>query len=164
MKPAASKNRALCIWLPNWPLQRLNSLSLRERVGVRGPARELLLYEQFRHGTFRVVACSGRYGIRPGMSLAEATALAPVECQEHDPLADRTALLKLAGWCEQFGPIVGIEEPDNLLIDITGLGPLFGGEAWLVEQVMRAFQRLGLTVRVAIADTVGAVWGLRIIV
>ena len=93
------------------------------------------------------------------MSLAEATALAPVECQEHDPLADRTALLKLAGWCEQFGPIVGIEEPDNLLIDITGLGPLFGGEERLAEQVVRAFQRLGLTARVAIADTVGAAWG-----
>jgi protein ImuB len=127
---------------------------------VRSPARELLLYEQFRRGSFRVVACSGRYGIRPGMSLAEATALGNVECQEHDPLADRAALTKLAGWCEQFGPIVGIEEPDNLLVDVTGLGSLFGGEERLAEQVMRAFQRLGLTARVAIADTVGAAWAI----
>ena len=127
---------------------------------MRSPARELLLYEQFRRGSFRVVACSGRYGIRPGMSLAEATALGNVECQEHDPLADRAALTKLAGWCEQFGPIVGIEEPDNLLVDVTGLGSLFGGEERLAEQVMRAFQRLGLTARVAIADTVGAAWAI----
>ena len=171
MKPIASKNRALCIWLPHWPLQRIiatrqgrsnYSLSLGERVGVRVPARELLLYEQFRRGLFRVVACSGRFGIRTGMSLAEATALGNIECQEHDPLADRTALLQLAGWCEQFGPIVGVEDPDNLLVDVTGLGSLFGGEERLAEQVMRAFQRLGLTVRVAIADTVGAAWAIRI--
>ncbi len=127
---------------------------------MRVPAREILLYEQFRRGSFRVVACSGRFGIRPGMSLAEATALGNVECLEHDPLADHTALLQLAGWCEQFGPIVGVEEPDNLLVDITGLGPLFGGDERLAEQVVRTFQRLGLTVRAAVADTIGAAWAL----
>ncbi len=180
MKPFASKNCVLCIWLPHWPLQRHNSLSPGERVGVRGPAfaktpspcplprgegsKQIAANSS---STNNSAAARSALSLAPavsasdpGMSLAEATALGNVECQENDPLADRAALLQLAGWCEQFGPIVGIEEPDNLLVDVTGLGSLFGGEERLAEQVVRAFQRLGLTVRVAIADTVGAAWAI----
>ncbi len=115
-------------------------------------------------GCFRVVACSGKYGVRIGMPLAEATALAPAHFQQHDPQADRQALAHLAAWCEQFSPIVGIQEPDNLCLDVTGVGSLFGGEAGpggLAQQTLRALQRLGLTVRLAIADTLGAAWRWR---
>jgi protein ImuB len=53
-----------------------------------------------------------------------------------------------------------LEEPDNLLLDVTGLGPLFGGEHILAEQIVRAFGRRGLTIQLAIADTVGAAWAV----
>lgn len=94
------------------------------------------------------------------MPLAEATALAGAHLEEHDPEADRAALAQLAVWCEQFSPIVGLEDPDNLLLDVTGLGPLFGGEPILAEQILRAFHRRGLTIQLAIADTVGAAWAV----
>jgi protein ImuB len=47
-----------------------------------------------------------------------------------------------------------------LALDVTGLGPLFGGEAALAERVMREFHQRGLSVRVAIADTLGAAWAV----
>ena len=94
------------------------------------------------------------------MPLAEATALAGAHIEEHDPSADRATLAQLAAWCEQFSPIVGLEEPDNLLLDVTGLGPLFGGEHILAEQIVRAFHRRGLAIQLTIADTVGAAWAL----
>ena len=123
-------------------------------------SRELVLYEEHRRGCFRVVACSGKFGITPGMPLVEAAALGPVQCELHDPLADEAVLKKLAGWCEQFSPIVGIEGTDDLCLDVTGLGPLFGGEEAIVQQIARAFGRLGLQARLALADTLGAAWAM----
>lgn len=78
-----------------------------------------------------------------------------------DPFADVTALKKLARWCRRYSPIVGLEEadqPEALLLDITGCAHLFGGEAALARQVLRDVARLGLCAQAAIADTIGAAW------
>ena len=81
-----------------------------------------------------------------------------------DPLADREALEELAAWCQQFSPIVGIEDsplPESLLLDVTGLEHLFGGEGPLAQKIVDDFRtHRGLTVRVAIADTLGAAWAV----
>ncbi len=101
------------------------------------------------------------------MPLSEATALAeaaqsgPLHLEPHDPAADRRMLEKIAQWCHQFSPVVGVEDadpPSSLLMDITGLSHLFGGEAALVEKIARSFHRRGLRVRIGAADTVGAAW------
>ena len=147
MKRERSKHRALCLWLLQWPLQRLRLA----RPELK--RRELILYSPQR-GCLRVVA-SGKRGIPMGMPLAEAMALASAHFEQHDPAADRAALLQLAAWCEQFSPIVGIEPPDNLALDITGLGPLFGGEQSLAQQVLRAIQQQGFVGQLGIADTIG---------
>ena len=57
-----------------------------------------------------------------------------------EPQTDRAALEKLADWCGRFSPVVGIEEaaaPESLLLDITGLDALFGGEAQLAGEILR---------------------------
>ena len=72
-------------------------------------------------------------------------------------------LESLAAWCQRFSPLVGIEEgdePASLLLDITGLAHLFGGEAALAEQMVGDFAARGLRVRLAIADTLGAAWAI----
>jgi protein ImuB len=106
------------------------------------------------------------------MPLAEATALAPTAHFElHDPAADRAMLGQLANLCEQFSPIVGIAppvsaphdtlgQPDVLCLEVTGLGPLFGSEESLAQQVVRAFRQWGFIVQAAIADTLGAAWAM----
>ncbi len=80
-----------------------------------------------------------------------------------DPLADRRALEALAAWSARFSPVVGLEDsaaPQSLLLDVTGLAHLFGGEASLAARIVRDFARRGLTVRVAVADTLGAAWAV----
>ena len=64
--------------------------------------------------------------------------------------------------CRRFSPIVGLEPTDreSILLDITGLAHLFGGETALCEAIVRDFARRGLAVRVAIADTIGAAWAV----
>lgn len=83
--------------------------------------------------------------------------------EPYDRAADREALERLAEWCQRFSPLVGLEDspaPASLFADITGLTPLFGSEALLAAQVVRDFTQRGLTVRVALADTMGAAWAM----
>jgi protein ImuB len=83
--------------------------------------------------------------------------------ESYDRAADREALERLAEWCQRFSPLVGLEDscdPASLFADITGLAPLFGGEALLAAQVVRDFTHRGLTVRLALADTMGAAWAI----
>lgn len=158
-------SRILALWLPNWPVQRL----VRDQPELTG--RAIVLYEQdARHGQ-RVKACSGaaeQRAVRPGMPLAEAQTLLAEEKEEcpffacHDARRDQEVLVELAEWCEQFSPIVGLDqtdEPDSLLMDVSGLAHLFGGEPALAQTVVTACRQQSLTVRVAIADTVSAAWG-----
>ena len=77
----------------------------------------------------------------------------------HQADRDRDALLQLAIECEQFSPLVGLDEgdePDGLRMDIRGLAKLFGGEASLAERVAEFFQQRGYQVRISVADTPSA--------
>ncbi|MEN6451094.1 MAG: DNA polymerase Y family protein [Thermoguttaceae bacterium] len=67
---------------------------------------------------------------------------------------------QIADRCRRFSPLVGREATDSdcLLLDITGLAHLFGGEAALVEAMVHELAPFGLPVRVTVADTVGAAW------
>jgi len=81
----------------------------------------------------------------------------------YDPWADREALEALATCCGQFSPTVVVEPstaPESLLLDITGLAHLFGGETSLAERILDEFTRHKLVVRIAIADTLGAAWAV----
>jgi protein ImuB len=68
-------------------------------------------------------------------------------------------LLQLAIECEQFSPLVGLDEgdePDGLRMDIRGLAKLFGGEPSLAGRVGEFFQQRGYQVRISVADTPSA--------
>jgi protein ImuB len=152
MKPARSNSRVLCAWLPQWPVQRLRSARpelKRRALALHAPLR----------GCPRIVASSSP-ALAPGMTLTDAAAIAPIHFEAHDPLADWGALVKLAAACEEFSPTVGVDPPDNLCLNVTGLGPLFGGEEALARQASRALARQGVAARIAIADTLGAAWAL----
>jgi protein ImuB len=164
--------RILAVWLPNWPVQRL----VRVKPELEG--QPLILHQRSRRGQC-VAACSRaawQLGVRPDMPIAEASTLVaqasslssrqdacPTYCTNSDPVEDRMALEKLAAWCHRFSPLVGLEDadrPETLLLDVTGVARLFGGEQSLVEQVKQSFRRLRLEARVGLADTVGAAWAL----
>ena len=136
------------------------------RPELKGSA---VVFFEIHRGSRRVVACSDRakcLGVAAGMPLGEATALAEagmVHLEPYDATADRRMLEKIAEGCRQFSPVVGLEDapaPSSLLLDISGLGHLFGGEAALAERVVRGFHRRGLRVRIGVADTIGAAWAM----
>lgn len=102
-------------------------------------------------------------GVRTGRTLAEARALLGPDTphvERHDAVADAAALRSLAVFAERFAPTVAVDPPDGLLMDVTGCGPLFGGEDRLAHAVLDGVRRLRFCARVAVADTAGCAWAL----
>ena len=95
-------------------------------------------------------------GLRSGMPLADARAMYPaLAVAPSDPEADRRLLDAVADWCDRYTPLIGIDAPDGLVLDITGCAHLFGGEAALARDLLARLAAQGLHARAAIADTVG---------
>ncbi|HUR43891.1 MAG TPA: DNA polymerase Y family protein, partial [Aestuariivirga sp.] len=76
----------------------------------------------------------------------------------HEPEHDMASLLGLCHWMERYSPWVALEPPDGLLLDITGIPHLFGGEAKMLAGMRQRLARYGYTARIAVAETIGAAW------
>src|SRR5205085_1306071 len=104
-----------------------------------------------------VSAAAERLGLRPGMALAQARAMhSTLAVFPEDPAADRKLLERIAQWCQRYTPLVALDPPDGILLDITGCAQLFGGEQTLLDDVAARIAGLGFTLRAAVASTIGA--------
>ncbi|WP_255500850.1 DNA polymerase Y family protein [Caulobacter sp. 17J80-11] len=152
--------RILSVWSPNWPIA---SFRRRTRTAGARPADPFALVESVK-GARRLSAldeAAAAEGLFVGQALADALALVPaLVTADADPEADREGLEKLCDWCVRFSPAVAVDAPDGLLMDVTGLAHLWGGEAALVADLLARLAGNGVPVRGAIADTAGAAWAL----
>ena len=95
------------------------------------------------------------------MRLADARALCPgLKVAASDPAGDRAFLEALALWAQRWGPWSALDAPDGLLVDVSAVAHLFGGEPRLLADAEAAFAKRGLTANLAIAPTAGAAWAL----
>ncbi|MDB5634888.1 MAG: DNA-directed polymerase, partial [Tardiphaga sp.] len=93
-------------------------------------------------------------GLEVGLPLANARAVCPdIQVFDADPVADAQTLNHIADWCDRFTPLVALDLPHALFLDITGCAHLFGGEAALMQMLCRALIAQGFTVSAAIAGT-----------
>lgn len=96
-------------------------------------------------------------GIRRGQGLADARAMVPqLAVDEADPAGDAALLAAVADWADRYTPLVGLDPPDGLFLDIAGCAHLFGGEAALLADLLARLEAQGFAARAAIADTAGA--------
>lgn len=102
---------------------------------------------------------ASKLGLNLAMSLADARAMQPkLEAIEADPEEDARALDNIAAWCERFTPIVVLDPPEGLFLDITGCAHLFGGEENLRAELVTRLHAQGFGARAAIAPTPGCAW------
>jgi protein ImuB len=90
------------------------------------------------------------------MTVAHARALLSERAavvEPHQPQRELAALEALARWALRFSPIVAMDAPDGLLIDIAGCRRLFGGERRHVHLIAGATERLGFCTRAVAAPT-----------
>jgi len=93
-------------------------------------------------------------GLAPGLTLADARARIPeLAAVDHDPLADRLWLERLADGCDRWTPMVALDPPDGITLDVSGCVHLFGGETAFATDIERRFALAGIHLRLAIADS-----------
>ncbi len=156
--------RYLALFFPRWPIQHLR------RLHPDTQKQPVALFERSQYGSHLRV-CSGEantLGVRSGMSVAEAKAVAPQLLLYEQNVAEcRTALEELCLWTTRFSPLAALESEgphapisQTLLLDITGCENVFDGEEALLDLAMRSLKKIGYKVRAAIAPTLGAAWAL----
>ena len=155
MRTSAPPRRYLALWLPRLAADR----ALRGRR-VAGPLAIVA-----RAGSAERIVCltpaAEAEGLARGMALADARALCPgLVTRPADPLAEAAFLRGLARWAARFAPRVGCDGTDGLMLDITGVAHLFGGEAALIDDIEAGLARLGIGAQAGLASTRGAAWAL----
>ncbi|MDE2184273.1 MAG: DNA polymerase Y family protein [Alphaproteobacteria bacterium] len=148
--------RILVLWFPRLATDRLQRRWKKQGVSPDTP----LVVAAKVDNALRLSAIdrkAARLGLEEGMPLANARAMLPAltVMQANEP-ADRQLLERIADWCDRFTPFVALHLPDTLLLDVTGVPHLFGGEKALTEQAVNGLTRQGFTVRAAIAGTIPA--------
>ena len=95
------------------------------------------------------------------MALADARARVPeLQAFDHDPVADHAWLERLADGCIRYTPMIALDPPDGLILDVTGCAHLFGDEAGLVRDIETRMAALRMTVRLAFGIAPGAAHAL----
>lgn len=99
-------------------------------------------------------------GIGVGMAVADARALVPqLEVRDDKPELLAKLLHRLAEWCIRFTPVVAVDMPDGLLLDVTGCSHLWGGDEAYLGNIIKKIKARGYDVGAAIADTGALAWG-----
>ena len=150
---SVNRRRILSLWLPRLPTDRIKRLKARMSSPITGP----LIVAAKQNNALQIAAldeAATRLGLEVGLPLANARAVCPdIEVEDADESADRATLESIADWCDRFTPLVGIDPPDGLMLDITGCAHLFGGEAALMTALCHVLTAQGFSVSAAIAGT-----------
>jgi protein ImuB len=158
-----SDKRIMSIWLVDWPVHRL-----ARAHGV--DAAEPLALRASRQGGERVFGLNEparALGVSRGQLLADALAVARgLKVHAADSHEDAKVLKQVSDWCGRYtpwtapDPVAMYEEPDGILLDITGCAHLFGGEVRMAQDIVRRLSGFGFPACVGIAPCPGAAWAM----
>lgn len=116
------------------------------------------------HGRLLITAANAlaeRQGINVGMVAADAKALIPDLAVIDDIPGKNLKLLKAIGeWSIRYSPIIAVQAPDGLIMDVSGCTHLWGGEKEYLRELVNRLKSKGYDVRAAMADTIGTAWGI----
>src|ERR1700738_471811 len=152
---AFSKNRRriLSLWLPRLPIDRIKR---QLAYGIAAPANPCIVVAKQNNALqiFALDDAAAHLGLDIGLPLANARAICPhVQVYDADEPADAQALNALAEWCDRFTPLVALDPPHGLFLDITGCAHLFGGEATMMRLLCGVLTAQGFAVSAAVAGT-----------
>ena len=164
-----NRRRILSLWLPRLPTDRIKRkpkmLSNEAVIGSREggasypvkPFDEPTVVVARQNNALQIFAlddAAAHFGLATGLPLANARAICPeVQVYDADEAADAAALNAIADWCDRFTPLVALDPPYGLFLDITGCAHLFGGEAAMMQLACGVLTAQGLAVSAAIAGT-----------
>ena len=108
-----------------------------------------------------VDANAARLGLTAGISLADARARHPaLVAVEANPAEEARLLERLCDWCSRFTPLAALDGGDGLMLDISGVAHLFGGEQALMDFCVGRLAGLGITAAGGVGGNPRAAWAL----
>ena len=114
------------------------------------------------HGRLIITAANAetrKHNIHQGVVAADAKAIVPgLIVLDEIPNKVEQLLNAIGVWCIRFTPIVAVDLPDGLLLDISGCAHLWNGEEKYLKHIATQLQKHGYNTRIGIADTIGAAW------
>src|SRR5262245_61468047 len=138
MTASSATRRFLSVWLERLSTDRI-ARCFAAQAAAPDEASALVVVAPMK-SALRLTALNAAaapLGLRTGMALADARAMHPrLQVADADPLADRHLLEAIADWCDRYTPLVGLQPPDGLILDISGCAHLFGGEAALARDLV----------------------------
>ncbi|MBX9709707.1 MAG: DNA polymerase Y family protein [Xanthobacteraceae bacterium] len=161
---SVNRRRILSLLLPRLPTDRIRRQLLR-RVALQAASaapgddmfRRPWVVAGKLNNALQITALDDvatAIGLEARLPLANALAICPqLQVFDHDDAADAQALSHIADWCDRFTPLVALDPPDGLLLDISGCAHLFGGEANMLRTVSLSLGQQGFFVSAAIAGT-----------
>lgn len=146
--------RFLSIHLPFLPTDRI-----RRREGSSDSAHELALWAKI--GNAQLLTAVDREAasrnLHPGMPVVVARGMCPsLRLVEADTRADEDLLAAIADWCRRFTPLAALDPPDGIILDVSGVAHLFGGDEALLKSVEDALAKQGFACRIALAPHAAA--------
>jgi protein ImuB len=150
-----NRRRILSLWLPRLPIDRIKRQFCRDSAApVNNEPSIVVAKENNALLIFSLDDAAARFGLDVGLPLANARAICPhVQVYDADEAADAHALNAIAEWCDRFTPLVALDPPHGLFLDISGCAHLFGGEAALMQLLCGVLTAQGFAVSAAIAGT-----------
>jgi len=149
------KKRFVSIWFPHLKANRF----ARKRPELKSVPFILAAPDHGRMVVAAANAAAEKEGVATGMSVADArTIIGSLEVIDDEPGLVNKLLNALAEWCIRFTPVVAIDEPAGLLLDVTGCAHLWGGEKQYLTDIHKRLTNFGYDIRIAIADTIGTAW------
>lgn len=149
--------RFLSLWLPRLATDRARRL---HRID---PAAPLAATARIKNAE-RLVCVdenAARLGLHAGLPLADARARHPnlvaIEADSHE---EARLIERACDWCSRFTPLAALDRPDGLMLDISGVAHLFGGEAALAKEAVLRLKRQGIAAVGGIAGTPCAAYAL----
>jgi protein ImuB len=150
-----NRRRILSLWLPRLPIDRIKRLLSTGSVELGKDEPSIVVVKEGNAIVIHALdEAASRLGLHLGQPLANARAICPeLRVFDADIAADAKTLDDIADWCDRFTPLVALDPPHGLFLDITGCAHLFGGEAMLLQALVRSLARQGFAVSAAIAST-----------
>lgn len=100
-------------------------------------------------------------GIYRGMAAANAKAITMnLQILDNLPGKEAKLLRQLGLWCIRYTPVVAVDLPNGLILDISGCAHLWGGERGYLKEIVNKLRVSGYDARAAIADTIGSAWAV----
>jgi protein ImuB len=149
-----NRRRILSLWLPRLPIDRIKRLLGSNKEELDKTPSVVVARQNNALQIHALDEVAARAGLSIGLPLANARAICPeLTVFDADAAADAKTLDDIADWCDRFTPLVALDPPYGLYLDITGCAHLFGGEQALLQLVSGALTQRGFVVSAAIAGT-----------